>query len=1236
MPSDNLDWQDVLSQPITEDGLKGVYLLFLNRLPGSEDLAQRPPNPLGDEFARVARSSEVRKLAQIAQAGGTIVLHKHYLSHVRPLLIRLFGQMPAEMMLRTTEWDAIAASALVFTPPGRPPLLGVLTARPDMSGWVAFGRKFASEASLSPSIFLGRLNGIAPALLVETLVGQQSAEESARAEPIEQIAADILASPAFHAAVIAPGLAGAALRHETLGRDFGPPQRAILAALAQTDLTQATDWRSAFAAFLDAPEIPRVIAARTPANLRNRTRMDVIYASKALRGEAIPSRVTQASMDTWGRLVGDFTLGSDTALNDVVLHITTPAQPDLSIDLPVRDVTRGSPLLCAQLPDAFTAVADAAPPNNILTLLCVGPNGPLGPSSPVIWQAPKALSESVLTRARWLFDQGRPRAALSHLAPYEEDLTLCGEAGALRYRIELRTSDFATAHQELVAYSTRFWMSPSCWSLRACAAMRDGQIGTALAAYQQAVALGMPVSPAQTIAQALEPVFAPDSDVGLLESARTAGFDPVQTALLLLAADAFMGRTARSLLSYSARLNDEQRTSFLISAVSLLVEWFYPADRLAILVEQVIRSARISLDALNSALSKQGMGGEFLFASCRIDPQLHTSVPAMTAALTLLHQTDRKRNGVGLATRLLSKTEKEQPVSLLLMIAESQRAAGHFKEASQTLQAALKAGASNPAVLEQFVRLERQVATLDPLHGLAPLEAALNALRRQRVAALMAKPRDVDATLGLARVLELGQDPLAARMMLDDLVARDPDNLLLRVTRLRLNEVMDDAEHMLEDLDIIIPQNPDPKFALSRVKALRKLGMFDGAADTLQAYLPSGNSKIAAEYVRNSFFEARFEDAIRKGREQLATYPDNLELHLYVCAACIEMRSFEEAEYHLRKLEALGGAEKFGLDLPMMSYAIQFGRNDRGEALRSLNALFARMGCQSIEIDTSRSRPVFDSFQGVGPRPASLDGPPPVFDGPLVSVIMTAFNMENYIETAVRSILDQSYTNIELIVVDDRSTDRTPEILRRLEAQNPRVRVVLKTTNDGTYVCKNIGLLHAHGEFIALQDSDDWSHPDRIAKSVAVLMAHPGIVGLTTDWLRMTTDGDMVIKAGGQIVHVSCISLVFRRKQVMDRIGFFDSVRIEADMEYIRRMTRIFGAPAVPRLRWPLLFGRSHSASLTASEEFGLTRTGYTEPRVRYQAAYKAWHKTIEPNSKAVMPFPLDSRIYEAPTIMLP
>jgi hypothetical protein len=153
---------------------------------------------------------------------------------------------------------------------------------------------------------------------------------------------------------------------------------------------------------------------------------------------------------------------------------------------------------------------------------------------------------------------------------------------------------------------------------------------------------------------------------------------------------------------------------------------------------------------------------------------------------------------------------------------------------------------------------------------------------------------------------------------------------------------------------------------------------------------------------------------------------------------------------------------------------------------------------------------------------------------------------------------------------------------------------------------------------------------------MAVLLRQNDVVGLTTDWIRMTSNGDIVVKPGGQIAHVCCISLVFRRKPVLAAQGFFDSVRIEGDMEYIRRMSLCFGQDAVLRLRWPLLFGRSRSDSLTASEEFGLTRTGYTEPRRQYQAAYKEWHKKVVAGASALLSFPLPERKFFAPPIMLP
>jgi glycosyltransferase involved in cell wall biosynthesis len=301
--------------------------------------------------------------------------------------------------------------------------------------------------------------------------------------------------------------------------------------------------------------------------------------------------------------------------------------------------------------------------------------------------------------------------------------------------------------------------------------------------------------------------------------------------------------------------------------------------------------------------------------------------------------------------------------------------------------------------------------------------------------------------------------------------------------------------------------------------------------------------------------------------------------------------------------------------------------------------MFQNMGVQTVKLEPRLPGEPFDQLVGGRDYPVSSTKDPadvpPVFDGPLVSVIMTAYNVEGYIETAARSILQQSYRNLELIIVDDCSTDSTPELLKRLEAWDPRVKIILKATNDGTYVSKNMGLLQSSGEYIALQDSDDWSHPDRLAKSIAVLLKRPDIVGLTTDWLRMTTEGDIVIKAGGQISHLCCISLVFRRS-AMEKVGFFDSVRIAADLEFIQRLGLSYGVNAVPRLRWPLLFGRSRSDSLTASEEFGLSRIGFTEPRQLYHDASEAFHEAIARGTPAFMPFPLRVRKFDAPAIIRP
>lgn len=92
---------------------------------------------------------------------------------------------------------------------------------------------------------------------------------------------------------------------------------------------------------------------------------------------------------------------------------------------------------------------------------------------------------------------------------------------------------------------------------------------------------------------------------------------------------------------------------------------------------------------------------------------------------------------------------------------------------------------------------------------------------------------------------------------------------------------------------------------------------------------------------------------------------------------------------------------------------------------------------------------------------------------PLVSVLMTAYNREKYIAEAIESVLASSYTDFELIIVDDGSKDRTVEIARRYESLDPRVRVYVNETNLGDYPNRNKAASYARGKYLKYVDADD-------------------------------------------------------------------------------------------------------------------------------------------------------------------
>ena len=387
------------------------------------------------------------------------------------------------------------------------------------------------------------------------------------------------------------------------------------------------------------------------------------------------------------------------------------------------------------------------------------------------------------------------------------------------------------------------------------------------------------------------------------------------------------------------------------------------------------------------------------------------------------------------------------------------------------------------------------------------------------------------------------------------------------------------------------------------------------------------------------FILGDFEAAREQALCDLESRPEDAEARMLVLGCAIELGEFECAEHHLNQLDVDRLPDHLSEQLPFFRYTLTRvnGSDDLELSFRHLDHLYLAMGCRPIRVDRTDNCDVFNSMTPVAKATSHCkDGYPPLRDGPLASVIMTAYNVEHLVQTSVMSILNQSYRNLELIVVDDCSTDGTLEALRLMEREDERIQVIAKEQNDGTYVSKNTGLLRAKGEFAAFQDSDDWSHPDRLGKSIAVLEAEPDIVALTTNWVRMTTDGDMILQNKNRYSYRACISLVVRREEVLQRSGFFDSVRAEGDAEFERRISLLFGEHRVVNYPWPLSFGRVRPGSITANAEFGLVRGRGRPIREQYRKVYKQWHEEIGHSHDGYMPFPLHDRPFDAPNEILP
>ncbi|HHF1017434.1 TPA: glycosyltransferase family 2 protein, partial [Haemophilus influenzae] len=107
---------------------------------------------------------------------------------------------------------------------------------------------------------------------------------------------------------------------------------------------------------------------------------------------------------------------------------------------------------------------------------------------------------------------------------------------------------------------------------------------------------------------------------------------------------------------------------------------------------------------------------------------------------------------------------------------------------------------------------------------------------------------------------------------------------------------------------------------------------------------------------------------------------------------------------------------------------------------------------------------------------------------PLISIIMPVYNAECYLNQGILSCLNQSYQNIELILIDDGSTDKSIEIINNIIDKDKRVKLFFTPTNQGPAAARNIGLEKAQGDYITFLDSDDFIANDKLEKQLNFML----------------------------------------------------------------------------------------------------------------------------------------------------
>jgi glycosyltransferase involved in cell wall biosynthesis len=392
---------------------------------------------------------------------------------------------------------------------------------------------------------------------------------------------------------------------------------------------------------------------------------------------------------------------------------------------------------------------------------------------------------------------------------------------------------------------------------------------------------------------------------------------------------------------------------------------------------------------------------------------------------------------------------------------------------------------------------------------------------------------------------------------------------------------------------------PDDRraLALDHRTCLRYLPL-DALRNHIEECLREGGApreSVLSSAVMMAFHEDRnWEEVLRLCREESEP---TLICRVHMVLALIQLNELDEAARVSAELMT-EFAENDEVDL--LCAEVARAQDDREEQIAIINTILARYELAPIKSADQNLLVNTQSLRATAALAANQDS--------LISVIMTVYGRDELLATAVGSILDQSHQNIEMLIVDDCSPDDAHEWLLKTYADEPRVRVFQTERNSGAYVAKNVALQHSRGEFITFMDSDDWSHPQRLERQLSLLDAEPSRMAVCQRYFRVNEAGRIVFRRVA--LRTAAVSLMIRR-WLFERIGYFVSIRVGADSEYIGRIKAVTGKESLFEDKSPTLVVTHHDASLTGGGRFAIDWRSIRGARLENHLEFRAWHKRI-------------------------